>query len=40
VVSPGSGEVLRLADELFVFGESSQLEAAADFFRSCGVTEV
>lgn len=40
VVSPGSGEVLRLGDELFVFGESSQLEAAADFFRSCGVTEV
>jgi uncharacterized transporter YbjL len=40
VVSPGSGEVLRLGDELFVFGESSQLEGATDFFRSCGVTEV
>jgi Trk K+ transport system NAD-binding subunit len=39
VVSPGSGEVLRLGDELFVFGESSQLEAAADFFKGCGVTE-
>jgi K+/H+ antiporter YhaU regulatory subunit KhtT len=39
VVSPGSGEVLRQGDELFVFGESTQLEAAADFFMGCRVTE-
>jgi hypothetical protein len=39
VVSPGPEERLEKGDELFVFGESGQLDLAGEFFRDAGVSE-